>query len=100
MNGYVGDHFSQPKLQYYKKNQPRILHASVMAGSPDQDADESYKGSQWSNSTQIYYHPDFEKNTYANDIAMIRVDPPFNTTSEYQSIATGYFSETFACSYC
>lgn len=53
-----------------------------MAGSPDFSADETYEGSQWSNSTQIYYHPDFEKNTWANDIAVIRVYPPFNTTSE------------------
>ncbi|XP_065352772.1 mite allergen Der f 3-like [Cloeon dipterum] len=31
--------------------------------------------------TQIYYHPDFMRNTHVNDIAIIRVYPPFNITS-------------------
>jgi hypothetical protein len=51
-----------------------------MAGSTDQGADMSTNGSQWTNATQIYYHPSFYRNTYENDIAIIRVYPPFNTT--------------------
>jgi len=32
--------------------------------------------------TQIFYHPKFYQNTKENDIAILRVDPPFNTSGK------------------
>lgn len=51
-----------------------------MAGSSDQGATADTVGAQITQSTQIYYHPEFKRNTWENDIAIIRVHPPFNTT--------------------
>jgi hypothetical protein len=53
-----------------------------MAGSSDQGATGSTEGSQWSNATQIFYHPEYYRNVMENDIAIIRVSPAFNTSGK------------------
>jgi hypothetical protein len=70
------------QLELKHKNEFRATSASVMAGSSDQAATKSTEGSQWSESTQTYYHPEFQRNTMLNDIAIIRVSPAFNTTGK------------------
>lgn len=59
----------------------RANGATVIAGTTDPAATpDSDANAQFTNVTQIYYHPEFQRNTMANDIAMLRVYPPFNTT--------------------
>jgi len=60
--------------------------AKVKAGSPITEANETETGSQFTTATQIFYYPDYYQNTRANDIAIVRVDPPFNTTGKLKLI--------------
>jgi hypothetical protein len=54
--------------------------ATVVAGSPLINPPATDKDVQKVSSTQIFYHPEYTQNTKENDIAIIRVSPPLNTT--------------------
>jgi hypothetical protein len=76
--------FPNPKLHSttIQTNAFRSVSASVVAGSSDQGVSAETKGAQFSNATQIFYHPEYLRNTMINDIAIIRVSPAFNTSSK------------------